>query len=113
MVNHQAYRATCHYEDAYKVTAYTNMEHEPKKLFLTGLSTGGTLALEVAQKVSHSNNKHQQDVLGGIILLAPMLRLSVSSIARFSLSGLVSVLSIWRLIPSLLTNAKKQNHDKK
>ena len=100
-------------EDAYKVAAYAITEHKPKKLFFAGSSMGGTIALEVAQKVSQSNNKHQQDVLAGIILLAPMLKLSVSSIARFLLSGLASVLSTWRLIPSSSTDAEKQYRDDK
>ena len=69
------------------VTTYAITEHKPKKLFLASLSMGGTIALEVAQRVSQINNKHQQYVLAGIILLAPMLKLSVSSIARFFIVG--------------------------
>ncbi|KAL7578350.1 hypothetical protein ACA910_012756 [Epithemia clementina (nom. ined.)] len=104
-------------EDAYQVAKYAITEYQPKKLFLVGSSMGGTIALEVAQKLvveeeEGATAKTTKDsILAGVILLAPMLKLSVSSLEQSLLSSLASVCPTWRLIPSSSTNAAKQYRD--
>mmetsp|Transcript_22122 Transcript_22122/g.32673 ORF Transcript_22122/g.32673 Transcript_22122/m.32673 type:complete len:291 (-) Transcript_22122:78-950(-) len=72
------------------------------KLFLVGSSMGGSIALSVANSLSSNAT------IAGVILLAPMLKLKVSAIERYFLSGLAFVLPKVRLIPSSATDAKKQ-----
>lgn len=108
-------------EDAYNVALYAMKEFQPKRIFFVGSSMGGTIALKVAQKL---NEKKKQDgaaatntttiaTVAGVILLAPMLKLNVSSLEQSLLSGLAMVFSSWRLIPSSSTNASKQYRDEK
>jgi alpha-beta hydrolase superfamily lysophospholipase len=71
-------------------------------VFLVGSSMGGTLALSVAQLVKN---------VQGVVLLAPMLRLSVSDIAGRLLSMLSMVGPTWQIIPSSSTNIASQYRD--
>lgn len=62
---------------------------------------GGTIALAVSQKLP----------VAGVVLLAPMLKLSVSSIERTLLSGLATLTPTWQIIPSSSTSAEQQYRD--
>ena len=72
------------------------------KLFLAGSSMGGAIALSVAQTVP---------TVAGVVLLAPMLKLNVSTIERSLLSGLAFVFPTIPLIPSSATDPDKQYRD--
>lgn len=93
-------------DDAYRVAEYVTEKFHPRKLFLVGTSMGGAIALQVAQRLS-------PDKVTGVILLAPMLKLNVSSLEQSLLSGIATVLSTWRLIPSSATDSSKQYRDEK
>lgn len=71
------------------------------ELFLVGSSMGGSIALSVANKTK----------VAGVVLLAPMLKLKVSAVERYFLSGLAFVLPKVRLIPSSATDPEKQYRD--
>lgn len=73
------------------------------KLFLLGSSLGGALALAVANKMAN--------IVTGVVLLAPMLRLKVSSVERYLLQGLSFVASTLDILPSAATNGAKQYRD--
>ncbi|CAJ1931950.1 unnamed protein product [Cylindrotheca closterium] len=74
------------------------------KLFLVGSSMGGAIALSVAQTMP-------KDAIAGVLLLAPMLQLNVTSIERFALYGLSCVVPTMALIPSSATDSIKQYRD--
>lgn len=76
----------------------------PPKLFLVGSSMGGAIALSVAQIMP-------KDTVAGVVLLAPMLQLNVSSIERYALLGLSCVIPAMPLIPSSATDSAKQYRD--
>jgi len=73
-----------------------------KPQFLLGSSMGGTIACCVARQVPS---------VKGICLLAPMLQLSVSSVAQSLLWGLSHVIPTAEIIPSSSTSAEKQYRD--
>jgi acylglycerol lipase len=73
------------------------------KCFLLGSSMGGTVALTVAQQMT--------DKIAGVVLLAPMLKLSVNSASRNLLWTLSKVFPSWQIIPSSSTDAEKQYRD--
>jgi acylglycerol lipase len=75
------------------------------KLFLMGSSMGGAIALSVAQQ------SKSKDQVAGVLLLAPMLKLNVSSAEHFALKGLAFFVPTWQLIPSSATNSEKQYRD--
>jgi acylglycerol lipase len=75
------------------------------KLFLVGSSMGGAIALSVAQKMG--------DSISGVVLLAPMLKLNVSSIEHSLLQGLAFLMPTVQLIPSSATSSEKQYRDEK
>lgn len=91
---------------------------------------GGALALAVAQRMTHgsgggrssssSSSDHQGNIhtaseqtraVDGVVLLAPMLRLGVGSLAQSLLDGLTLVVPTWKLIPSSSTSAGDQYRD--
>ena len=82
----------------------TGLYSTPPKLFLVGSSMGGAIALSVAQIMP-------KDAIAGVVLLAPMLQLNVSSIERFALLGLSCVVPTMALIPSSATDSNKQYRD--
>jgi caffeoylshikimate esterase len=71
------------------------------KLFLVGSSMGGAIALSVAQKTPNA----------GVVLLAPMLKLNVSSVEHVLLTGLSYIVGSVNLIPSSATDDSKQYRD--
>lgn len=76
------------------------------KAFLVGSSMGGTLALYTSSILESSNIQ-----IDGIVMLAPMLKLNVSGIARSLLYGLSYILPMAKLIPSSSTDSSKQYRD--
>jgi acylglycerol lipase len=75
-----------------------------RKIFLVGSSMGGTIALKVAQT-------QPRGTIDGVVLLAPMLKLSVSSLEEGALQCLAMVVPSWNLIPSSSTSSEKQYRD--
>lgn len=76
----------------------------PSKLFLVGSSMGGAIALSVAQELP------KEDVTG-VVLLAPMLKLNVTSLEYYALKCLAFVLPTFHIIPSSATSSEKQYRD--
>ncbi|GAX21786.1 acylglycerol lipase [Fistulifera solaris] len=93
-------------EEAVAMTRYVQNKYihnnNHSKFFLVGSSMGGAIALGVSQQIS---------VTGGVILLAPMLQLSVSSWEQLLLQGLAAVLPTISCIPSRSTSAALQYRD--
>jgi acylglycerol lipase len=86
-------------------TAQEKYDPEQKrKLFLVGSSMGGTIALKIAQT-------QPKGTIDGVILLAPMLKLSVSSLEEGALQCLAMIVPSWNLIPSSSTSSEKQYRD--
>lgn len=80
------------------------------KLFFVGSSMGGAIALAVAEQLSRRDDDRLTPA--GIVMLAPMLRLSVGSMERVALQALYSIgLGSWQVIPSSSTNDEKQYRD--
>jgi alpha-beta hydrolase superfamily lysophospholipase len=75
------------------------------KIMLVGSSMGGAIALSVAQSLEG------KDIIAGVVLLAPMLKLNVSSIEHGALQCLAYVLPTVPLIPSSATDSAKQYRD--
>lgn len=88
----------------YATGLYAKNQSTPPKLFLVGSSMGGAIALSVAQKLP-------KETVSGVLLLAPMLKLNVSSIEHYALKGLAFVMPTVELIPSSATNSEKQYRD--
>ena len=74
-------------------------------LFLVGSSMGGAIALAVANKFP--------ETVKGVVMLAPMLSLNVSSAARTALGILSTIFPsvLLPMIPSSATNSEKQYRD--
>jgi acylglycerol lipase len=91
-------------EGGRKVVTYARALDPTSKIFLLGSSMGGTIALSVAN--------HMLDV-SGVVLLAPMLQLAVSTPERILLSGLASLpwVNNWQVIPSSAASSDKQYRD--
>ena len=82
------------------------------KIFLMGSSMGGTIALNVAQKLrKDSSLLNDAGTISGVVLLAPMLQLSVSGPARTLLWLLSHIAPTWEIIPSSSTNSEQQYRD--
>ena len=73
-------------------------------LFLLGSSMGGAIALKVAEWAEPGS-------VSGVVMLAPMLSLKVSSIERTALSLLSYIIPSSPLIPSSATSPDKQYRD--
>jgi acylglycerol lipase len=73
-------------------------------LFLLGSSMGGAIALKVAENLD-------VDFVQGVIMLAPMLSLKVSTVERTALSFLSWFVPSVPLIPSSATSPEKQYRD--
>jgi acylglycerol lipase len=94
-------------EDAVGIAEYARSllpQDSKAKIFLVGSSMGGAIALSVAERLG-------VDKVAGLVLLAPMLRLSVSDPARYLLWGLSGVFPTWEIIPSSSSSAEKQYRD--
>jgi len=86
-----------------KIVDYANLQYPECKIFVVGSSMGGTIALAVARELGV--------LLSGVIMLAPMLRLSVSAPSRSLLWNLSKVMSKAQIIPSSSTSSEKQYRD--
>lgn len=75
-----------------------------RKIVLLGSSMGGTIALQVALREPAGS-------IAGVVLLAPMLKLSVSSVEEFALQCLAMLTPEWQIIPSSSTSSEKQYRD--
>jgi acylglycerol lipase len=75
-----------------------------RPILLVGSSMGGTIALQVALREAAG-------AVAGVVLLAPMLKLSVSDLEWNLLSGLAALIPTWQVIPSSSTSADKQHRD--
>jgi len=73
-------------------------------LFLVGSSMGGALALRVSKQLPSSD-------VTGVIMLAPMLSLKVSSLEQTALKSLAWIAPTLAVIPSSATNSEKQYRD--
>jgi alpha-beta hydrolase superfamily lysophospholipase len=94
-------------EDAVGIAEYARSlqpQESKAKIFLVGSSMGGAIALSVAERLG-------VDKVAGLVLLAPMLKLSVSDAARYLLWGLSGVVPTWEVIPSSSTSADTQYRD--
>lgn len=91
----------------------TKINQPSSKLYLLGSSMGGLIALSIGHKLTDANNNNNSTNinLAGVILLAPMLKLSIDTPTRYLLSGLNTLCSTWEIIPSSSTNAEKQYRD--
>ena len=110
-------------QDAVAICNYARKEFLPQggrggKVFLIGSSMGGTIALNVASKLQSTTTAAGSDddnddagVVAGVVLLAPMLRLSVSSLEHTLLGGLATLFSTWQIIPSSSSSPEKQYRD--
>jgi alpha-beta hydrolase superfamily lysophospholipase len=88
-----------------------NNNHHRVDVVLLGSSMGGTIALHVAQQLTH-DPFFQQVSLKGVILLAPMLKLKVSVIEEALLYSLTCFLpNEWPVIPLSSLDAAKQYRD--
>lgn len=85
--------------------AKTFYEGSDLKIFLIGSSMGGCIALSVAQAVS------TDQPIAGTVLLAPMLKLNVSSVERTLLQCLSVIVGSFALIPSSASDSSKQCRD--
>lgn len=75
-------------------------DNKRRKLFLVGSSMGGALSLAVASEASVT--------VDGLILLAPMLALNVSGLARGLLGFLSHIIPTVQVIPSSSTDPELQ-----
>lgn len=75
-------------------------------LFLLGSSMGGAIALKIAEQV-------EPGFVSGVVMLAPMLSLKVSSVERTALSLLSYIIPSVPLIPSSATSPENQYRDPK
>lgn len=83
-------------------------------LVLCGSSMGGAIALSVARKLSQTNDDDDDDsTIPMVIMMAPMLKLNVSSIEHTALQCLAFVTPTLKLIPSSSTDSSKQYRDEK
>jgi acylglycerol lipase len=88
-------------DDANNKNSTVNVE---PKCFLLGSSMGGTIALSVAQHM-------KKEEIAGVVLLAPMLKLSVGPMSRALLKTLSYIAPVLQVIPSSSTDAAKQYRD--
>jgi acylglycerol lipase len=90
-------------EDGVAIAKHAKESNPGISLVLIGSSMGGTIALSVAKEIG--------DMVSGVVLLAPMLKISVSDPARYLLRGLSFIVPTLALIPSSATSAEKQYRD--
>jgi alpha-beta hydrolase superfamily lysophospholipase len=100
-------------EDSIAVVQHAqNTFPQCSKIFLMGSSMGGTIALNVAQKLRKDATLLKDGcAISGVVLLAPMLQLSVGGPARTLLWMLSFIAPTWEIIPSSSTNSEKQYRD--
>jgi acylglycerol lipase len=99
-------------DDGICVVQYAQTTFPNSKIFLMGSSMGGTIALNVAQKLMNDSSLLLNGcTIAGVVLLAPMLQLSVSGPARTALWLLSYIVPTWQIIPSAASNAELQYRD--
>ena len=81
-------------------------------LVLCGSSMGGAIALSVVRRLS-SNQKDSSSIPPIVIMMAPMLKLNVSSFEHTALRCLAFMTPTLKLIPSSSTDSSKQYRDEK
>jgi acylglycerol lipase len=84
---------------------------EMPRVVLVGSSMGGAIALASAQLIASRERVSWKDRLAGVILLTPMLQLRVSTVERWVLSGLASLVPTWKMIPSHCSSMESQYRD--
>ncbi|KAL3911987.1 MAG: hypothetical protein SGILL_007066 [Bacillariaceae sp.] len=95
-----------------KYAATTLYQDQPNlRLVLCGSSMGGAIALLVANELKKEEPWSTPTKEPLVCLLAPMLKLNVSSLERTALQCLSFVAPTAQLIPSSATNASKQYRD--
>mmetsp|Transcript_5392 Transcript_5392/g.13288 ORF Transcript_5392/g.13288 Transcript_5392/m.13288 type:complete len:306 (-) Transcript_5392:887-1804(-) len=92
---------------------YSDAKNLP--LVLCGSSMGGAIALSVAHRLNQMQEKDKDPtfVAPSLILMAPMLKLNVSSLEHTALQCLAYMVPTARLIPSKATDPSKQYRDEK
>jgi alpha-beta hydrolase superfamily lysophospholipase len=92
---------------------YGRSNNKSLPLVLCGSSMGGAIALLVAHKLGEISGKDTDNhvAMPLVILMAPMLKLYVSSLERNALHLLNYVAPTVRLIPSSATDGSKQYRD--
>jgi len=99
-------------EDCTSVVVYTRQDCDDNKnlpIFLIGSSMGGALALQVSQQLS--STAEEENAITGVIMLAPMLSLNVSTIEQKALGALAWLAPTLAVIPSSATSSEKQYRD--
>ena len=97
-----------------QVLATARQKYDPqgqRKVFLMGSSMGGTIALQVALAEPPTTTPSSSSSIAGVVLLAPMLKLNVSTLEAYALQGLAALVPTWQIIPSSSTSAEKQYRD--
>ena len=82
---------------------------QTKRLFLCGSSMGGAIALMVSKALQDDMNATNPKI-GGIVMLAPMLQLGVSTPVRYLLRGLAFISPKFK-IPTKTSNSELQYRD--
>jgi len=92
---------------------YNDNSNESLPLVLCGSSMGGAIALSVAHRLNQSRKKegNEDGSIPMVIMMAPMLKLNVSSLEHIALQCLAFVTPTVKLIPSSSTNSSKQYRD--
>lgn len=108
--------AMCQYAQSLYINENENDNENKNKnkipLVLCGSSMGGAIALSVARKLSQAS-VDDDSVIPMVIMMAPMLKLNVSSIEHTALQCLAFVTPTLKLIPSSSTDSSKQYRDEK
>jgi alpha-beta hydrolase superfamily lysophospholipase len=88
-----------------KNDASTTIINNEKKIMLVGSSMGGALSLHTSMHPDVAPH------VAGLVLLAPLLSLNVSSVELMALQGLSYLIPDWAVIPSSSTSPEAQYRD--
>jgi len=92
-------------EHAAEVAQYVRSIHPSAKLLLVGSSMGGALCLHTSLHPDLAPH------VRGMVLLAPLLSLNVSSVEILALNCLSAIIPNWAVIPSSSTSPEAQYRD--
>lgn len=98
-------------EDAVAMVDHARSLYEGLPLVLCGSSMGGAISLLVAHRLEQQSSTEGDPILPLVVLLAPMLKLNVSSLEHTGLQLLNYVAPKARLIPRNATDASVQYRD--